>query len=36
LKLESRAARVAVAEPKRIAGAAGWSEDQYKIYSARC
>ena len=31
LQLESRAARVAVAEPKRVAGAAGWTEDQYKM-----
>jgi len=35
LKLESRAARVAVAEPKAaFAGAEGWSEDQYKILFA--
>ncbi len=31
LRLESAAERAAVADPKRIAGAAGWSDDQYKI-----
>ncbi len=31
LKLEGTATHGPVAEPKRIAGAAGWSDDQYKI-----
>jgi len=31
LHLESTAARTPVSHPKRVAGAAGWSDDQYKI-----
>jgi len=31
LKLEGTATRGLVAEPKRVAGASGWSDDQYKI-----
>ena len=31
LQLESREARASVADAKRVAGASGWSDDQYKI-----
>jgi len=31
VQLETPACRIRVAEPKRLAGAAGWSDDQYKI-----
>ncbi|MGB7848351.1 MAG: glutamate synthase large subunit [Candidatus Acidiferrum sp.] len=31
LRLDSTAVRIPMAHPKRVAGAAGWSDDQYKI-----
>jgi len=31
LHLEAKASRTPIAHPKRIAGASGWSDDQYKI-----